>query len=206
MDFENNEKKQEEPTQQEGFQREIRPGRSPRPRIHTGQRPTYERQSYRQNDGEEGGFRPEGFGAGLQSSAPQRSSYRPRQNSYEGGGYQQRPSYGQSRQGGYQPRQQGETVSVRVAISHVSRASMVSARVAMASSVRAMVSPVRVAMVSSVRVAMVSSVRATVSLVRVATIPAMATSPAMVSLTVQPPIRKLPVSIRPTTIRTLNTA
>ena len=108
MDFENNEKKQEEPTQQEGFQREIRPGRSPRPRIHTGQRPTYERQSYRQNDGEEGGFRPEGFGAGLQSSAPQRSSYRPRQNNYEGGGYQQRPSYGQSRQGGYQPRQQGE--------------------------------------------------------------------------------------------------
>ena len=108
MDFENNEKKQEEPTQQEGFQREIRPGRSPRPRIHTGQRPTYERQSYRQNDGEEGGFRPEGFGAGLQSSAPQRSSYRPRQNSYEGGGYQQRQSYGQSRQGGYQPRQQGE--------------------------------------------------------------------------------------------------
>ncbi len=108
MDFENNEKKQEEPTQQEGFQREIRPGRSPRPRIHTGQRPTYERQSYHQNDSEEGGFRPEGFGAGLQSSAPQRSSYRPRQNSYEGGGYQQRQSYGQSRQGGYQPRQQGE--------------------------------------------------------------------------------------------------
>ena len=108
MDFENNEKKQEEPTQQEGFQREIRPGRSPRPRIHTGQRPTYERQSYHQNDSEEGGFRPEGFGAGLQSSAPQRGSYRPRQNNYEGGGYQQRPSYGQSRQGGYQPRQQGE--------------------------------------------------------------------------------------------------
>ena len=107
MDFENNEKKQEEPTQQEGFQREIRPGRSPRPRIHTGQRPTYERQSYHQNDSEEGGFRPEGFGAGLQSSAPQRGSYRPRQNNYEGGGYQQRPSYGQSRQGGYQPRQQG---------------------------------------------------------------------------------------------------
>ena len=113
MDFENNEKKQEEPTQQEGFQREIRPGRSPRPRIHTGQRPTYERQSYHQNDSEEGGFRPEGFG---QSSAPQRGSYRPRQNNYEGGGYQQRPSYGQSRQGGYgqqrqggyQPRQQGE--------------------------------------------------------------------------------------------------
>ena len=97
-------------------------------------------------------------------------------------------------------------VSVRVAISLVSRASMVSARAAMASSVRAMVSPVRVAMVSSVRVAMASSVRATVSLVRVAIIQAMATSPAMVSLTVQPPIRKVPVSIRPTTIRTLSTA
>ena len=107
MDFENNEKKQEEPTQQEGFQREIRPGRSPRPRIHTGQRPTYERQSYHQNDSEEGGFRPEGFGAGLQSSAPQRGSYRPRQNNYEGGGYQQRPSYGQSRQGGYGQQRQG---------------------------------------------------------------------------------------------------
>ena len=100
MDFENNEKKQEEPTQQEGYQREIRPGRSPRPRIHTGQRPVYERPNYRQNDNDEGGFRPEGFGAGLQSSAPQRGGYRPRQNNYEGG-YQQRPSYGQPRQGGY---------------------------------------------------------------------------------------------------------
>ena len=106
MDFENNEKKQEEPTQQEGYQREIRPGRSPRPRIHTGQRPTYERPNYRQNDNDEGGFRPEGFGAGLQSSTPQRGGYRPRQNNYEGG-YQQRPSYGQPRQGGYQPRQGG---------------------------------------------------------------------------------------------------
>ena len=130
MDFENNEKKQEEPTQQEGFQREIRPGRSPRPRIHTGQRPNFERPNYRQTDGDEGGFRPEGFGAGLQGSAPQRGGYRPRQNNnYEGGyqprqggygqqrqgGYQQRPNYGQQRpqgeygqrQGGYQPRQGG---------------------------------------------------------------------------------------------------
>ena len=112
MDFENNEKKQEEPTQQEGFQRELRPGRSPRPRIHTGQRPTYERPNYHREDNDEGGFRPEGFGAGLQSSAPQRSSYRPR-NSYDGGygqsrqgGYQPRQSYGQG-QGGYQPRQGG---------------------------------------------------------------------------------------------------
>ena len=99
MDFENNEKKQEEPTQQEGFQREVRQGRSPRPRIHTGQRPAYERPSYHREDNDEGGFRPEGFGAGLQSAAPQRGGYRPRNNSYEGG-YQ-------SRQGGYQPRQSG---------------------------------------------------------------------------------------------------
>ena len=40
MEFENNEKKHEEPTQQDGFQREVRQGRSPRPRIHTAQRPT----------------------------------------------------------------------------------------------------------------------------------------------------------------------
>ena len=104
MDFEN-EKKQEE-TPQEGFQREqreFRPGRSPRPRIHTGQRPAYERPSYKNHDNDEGGFRPEGFGAGLQS-APQRPSFRPRPNNYgERGGYQPR----QPREGGYQPRQGG---------------------------------------------------------------------------------------------------
>jgi len=129
MDFENNEnneKKQEE-TQKEGFQKEFRPGRSPRPRIHTGQRPVnYEqRPNYRNTSRDEGGFRPEGFGAGLQSSAPQRS-FRPRNNYNAGGygqqrqeggyqprqgGYQQRPQqggYGQQRQeGGYQPRQGG---------------------------------------------------------------------------------------------------
>ena len=113
MDFENNEKKQEEPTQQEGFQREVRQGRSPRPRIHTGQRPAYERPSFHREDSDEGGFRPEGFGAGLQSSAPQRGGYRPRNNNYEGGyqqrqgGYQQRQGGYQQRQGGYQPRQGG---------------------------------------------------------------------------------------------------
>ena len=119
MDFEN-EKKQEE-TPKEGFQREqheFRPGRSPRPRIHTGQRPAYERPNYN-NDNDEGGFRPEGFGAGLQSSTPQRGNYRPRNNygdqSREGGYGQQRGGYGQPRQGGYgqqrggygQPRQGG---------------------------------------------------------------------------------------------------
>ena len=112
MDFENNEKKQEE-TPKEGFQKEFRPGRSPRPRIHTGQRPVaYDRPNYRSNN-DEGGFRPEGFGAGLQSSAPQHGGYRPRNNYNTGGGYRPRQErseggeYGQSRQGGYQPRQGG---------------------------------------------------------------------------------------------------
>ena len=113
MEFENNEKKHEEPTQQDGFQREVRQGRSPRPRIHTAQRPSFERPNYRKHD-DEGGFRPEGFGAGLQSNTPQRGGYRPR-NNYEGGygqqrqgGYGQRPQggYGQQRQGGYSQRPQ----------------------------------------------------------------------------------------------------
>ncbi|MBQ8155523.1 MAG: pseudouridine synthase, partial [Prevotella sp.] len=72
MDFENEKKTEETP--KDGFQneqREFRPGRSPRPRIHTGQRPAYERPTYN-HDNDEGGFRPEGFGAGLQSSTPQR--------------------------------------------------------------------------------------------------------------------------------------
>ena len=106
MDFENNEKKQEEPTQQEGFQRETR--RAPRPRIHTSQRPTFERTDYRRHDSDEDGFRPEGFGAALRESSTPREEYRPR-NNYNGG---YRPRQGQeggyqSRQGGYQPRQGG---------------------------------------------------------------------------------------------------
>ena len=114
MEFENNEKKHEEPTQQDGFQREVRQGRSPRPRIHTAARPAFERTTYRQHD-DEGGFRPEGFGAGLQSNTPQRGAYRSR-NNYEGGygqqrqgGYSQRPQqggYGQRPQGGYNQRPQ----------------------------------------------------------------------------------------------------
>ena len=113
MDFEN-EKKNEEQTSQEqqqsnsreGYQREFRPvGRSPRPRIHTGQRPAggNEHPSYNRNN-DEGGFRPEGFGAGLQSAAPQRQGgYRPR-NNYNNGGYQQRQGGYQQRPGGYRPR------------------------------------------------------------------------------------------------------
>ena len=100
MDFENNEKKQEE-TQKDDSQKEFRPGRSPRPRIHMGQRPAYEqRPNFRSNTHDEGGFRPEGFGAGLQSNTPQRS-FRPR-NNYNGGGYGQQRS-----EGGYQSRPQG---------------------------------------------------------------------------------------------------
>ena len=119
MDFENNEKNQEE-TQKEGFQKEFRAGRSPRPRIHTGQRPAYEQRPNYRNTREEGGFRPEGFGAGLQSSTPQRS-FRPR-NNYNAGSYQQRPqqgeygqrpqrpqgSYSRPQQGGYGQRQGGD--------------------------------------------------------------------------------------------------
>ena len=118
MDIENNEKKQEETTQQEGFQREAR--RTPRPRIHT-QRPPYERQNYRHHDNDEGGFRPEGFGAALFEGGSQREEYTPRnkynsgyrprqgQDGYQPrqGGYQPRQGGYQSRQGGYQPRQGG---------------------------------------------------------------------------------------------------
>ena len=105
MDFENNEKKQEETQNQEGFQKEYRTGRSPRPRIHTGQRPTFERPSFNNHDNDEGGFRPEGFGAGLQSANTQRGGYRPRNN--YGGGYQPRQEggYRPRQEGGYQPRQ-----------------------------------------------------------------------------------------------------
>ena len=130
MDFENEKKTEETPKDGlQNEQREFRPGRSPRPRIHTGQRPAYERPTYN-HDNDEGGFRPEGFGAGLQSSTPQRPSFRPRQGGYQQraseygqeprsgyqsrqpreGGYQprqQRPSYGAPRQGGYQSREGG---------------------------------------------------------------------------------------------------
>jgi len=106
MDFENEKKQDEQQSvekdgNREGYQREFRPvGRSPRPRIHTGQRPTgYERPNFsKHNQDDDGGFRPEGFGAGLQGQAPQHG-YRPRTNNYgSNSGYQQR--------GGYQPRQQ----------------------------------------------------------------------------------------------------
>ena len=115
MDFEN-EKKQEENTSmqnegsREGYQKEFRPaGRSPRPRIHTSQRPVggqYERPSYNRNSDDAAPFRPEGYGAALQGQQQQRQGeYRPRSNYYGNGGYQQRQGgYGQQRQGGYQNR------------------------------------------------------------------------------------------------------
>ena len=133
MEFENEKKTEEQSAEQQSQNHEsgyqgYRPGRSPRPRIqkphpqYGGQQGGYNRNQ----DEEEGGFRPEGFGAGLMSSAPQRpSGYRPRNNyNNEGGyqprqqggynnqrgGYQQRPQYGQRPQqgeGGYQPRQGG---------------------------------------------------------------------------------------------------
>ena len=93
-------------------------GRPMRPRINA-QRAYSSNRSY---DNNEGGFRPEGFGAGLQSDNSQQrqqGGYRPRYNNGgEQGGYQQRSNgygnrggYGQQRQqGGYRPRynQDGE--------------------------------------------------------------------------------------------------
>ena len=95
-------------------QKDYRSSRPQRPRIHS-QR-AYS--SDRSNQGGEGGFRPEGFGAGLQGAqgGQYQGGYRPR-NNYQGGyqprqrqqgGYQQRQQggYQQRQQGGYQPRQQ----------------------------------------------------------------------------------------------------
>ena len=115
MDFENEKNHEEQPATEQntgsregyptagnGFQRDYR-GRSPRPRIHTGQRPAYstgDRPSYNRPSTDESGFRPEGFGTRLQSGyMRQPGGYRPRTN-YNNSGY------GQPRQGGYQPRQQ----------------------------------------------------------------------------------------------------
>jgi 23S rRNA pseudouridine2605 synthase len=135
MDFENEKNYEEKPEKEQstgsregythsgsGFQRDYR-GRSPRPRIHSGQRPAYnpgaDRPSFNRQSADEGGFRPEGFGTGLQSSQPRQGGYRPRSNYGESGGYQprQQQGYGQPRnaygfnnrqQGGYQSRQQSQ--------------------------------------------------------------------------------------------------
>ena len=71
------------------YQKEYRSVTGRRPRIHTQHSASASTQS------EDGGFRPEGFGAGLGSQ--QQGGYQPRQQ----GGYQQRGGYGQRQQGGY---------------------------------------------------------------------------------------------------------
>lgn len=79
-----------------GYQKSYRPvGRTQRPRINSHRAYSSDRSS----SNSEGGFRPEGFGAGLQSTV---SSERPQRSSY-----QSRGGYGNSNRGGYQPRQQG---------------------------------------------------------------------------------------------------
>ena len=102
------------------YQREYRSvtGRPQRPRIHA-QRTFNADRANTSND--EGGFRPEGFGAALQSNSNsgyqprQQGGYRPRYNNDgQQNGYQQRqqggyrPRYNNDgQQGGYQQRQQG---------------------------------------------------------------------------------------------------
>ena len=81
--------------------------RTQRPRIHTQRAYSTDRRSSGGED--EGAFRPEGFGANLQTgAAPQQRQYRPRYNNYnnEGGSYQQRSGYNNNRSG-YQQRQEG---------------------------------------------------------------------------------------------------
>ena len=96
-----------------GYQKSYRSvGRPQRPRI-SSHRPSYS--SDRSSNSSEGGFRPEGFGAGLQSSSsserPQRSSYGSSRGSYgsrpQQGGYNSRGGYNSNRGGGYGRPQQG---------------------------------------------------------------------------------------------------
>ena len=84
----------------DGYSRDYRtPGRTPRPRIRTTH--PVEAQS---EESDEGGFRPDGFGAGLQGDGSQRP-YRPRTQQ---GGYQPRQQGGFNQGGyGYRPRTQG---------------------------------------------------------------------------------------------------
>lgn len=92
-------------TSGEGYRKVYRPvgARPQRPRIQT-QRP-YSATGNNVAE-EEGGFRPEGFGSGLQggSSSYGQKNYRPRFNSYNNnnGGYQQRGEY--NNRGGYTSR------------------------------------------------------------------------------------------------------
>ena len=91
-----NERTREDYNPAGGYQKSYRPvGRTQRPRINSHRAYSSDRSS----SNSEGGFRPEGFGAGLQSTG---SSERPQRSSY-----QSRGGYGNSNRGGYQPRQQG---------------------------------------------------------------------------------------------------
>ena len=115
MEFDNEKKhdelssEQQQDATREGNQRDYRPvGRSPRPRIHTAPRQanSYDRPSYnKQKQDDDAGFRPEGFGAGLQSQQPQRP-YRARSsyNNYNQQPYQQQGGYKPRQQQGYRPR------------------------------------------------------------------------------------------------------
>ena len=89
--------------QSDNYSRDYRGGTRPqRPRIHSHRAYSTER-----NHDDDGGFRPEGFGAGLQSGGGQRQ-YRPRyNNNYNNSGDYQQGDYQSRQQGGYQPRQQG---------------------------------------------------------------------------------------------------
>lgn len=60
--------------------------------------------SSRNYNNDSAGFRPEGFGAALQSDGGQQRPYRPRYNSGQQGGYQQRQGYQPQQRGGYRPR------------------------------------------------------------------------------------------------------
>ena len=64
--------------------------------------------SSRNYNNDSAGFRPEGFGAALQSDGGQQRSYRPRYNSGQQGGYQQRQGYQPQQRGGYRPRYNSE--------------------------------------------------------------------------------------------------
>ena len=97
-----------------GYQRNYHSnGRPQRPRINSQRAYSSDRGS----SNSEGGFRPEGFGAGLQSSNGEHSQQRGGYNNNRAGGYQPRQQAGGYRprynnnnndaEGGYQPRQQG---------------------------------------------------------------------------------------------------
>ena len=86
-----------------GYQRNYHSnGRPQRPRINSQRAYSSDRGS----SNSEGGFRPEGFGAGLQSSNGEHSQQRGGYQSRGGYGRPQGGGYNNNRVGGYQPRQQ----------------------------------------------------------------------------------------------------